>query len=411
MFSVVIPSRTRGDTLPFTIESCLNQSQSGTFEWEVLVFDNASEDDTATKIALFNHPRIRYEKIGTPLCMADSWETAIGLARGEYIVLVGADDALLPGCLATLEVILRQHPGQVVSWATAGYHWPSSGEVQKRNILQIPLGQTLRRLNSASVLKAVLQFRIGYEMLPTFYNSCIPRTLIEEARRATGRAIHASAPDISSGMMFASLTKSYLYLNFPLSVAATSGASNGASILKMRDVGITAETKAAREFLELSAKAQMSFHESLPQVPLLAVQIADAFIRAWSSLGRDPVGKVNMKAFKQNCYAELGYSSEPVKSEWAGILASYFKQTTPVEIAPAGKQHLRLGYNIKRQVMHLDMSNWGIKDACQAAAFSDKLVNPLAIVGDLEAMPPARLSLGRKIKRVTRLLWDGEGES
>jgi glycosyltransferase involved in cell wall biosynthesis len=56
-FSVVIPTFNRGDLLPYAVQSVLKQ----TFEdFEIIVSDNCSSDDTPKVSKQFEDPRFRY---------------------------------------------------------------------------------------------------------------------------------------------------------------------------------------------------------------------------------------------------------------------------------------------------------------------------------------------------------------
>ncbi len=91
--SVVIPTHNRANLVVRAIKSVLSQ----TFEdFELIVVDDASSDNTEKVVKRFQDPRINYvrhqKNIGAPATR----NTGIRMARGAYIGLLDDDDEWLP---------------------------------------------------------------------------------------------------------------------------------------------------------------------------------------------------------------------------------------------------------------------------------------------------------------------------
>ncbi len=103
--SVIIPSYNCAAYLPRAIESVLAQSFR---DFEILVVDDGSTDDTASVVAPYLH-RVRYiaqANKGLP----GARNTGLRAAQGDTIALLDADDAWLPEKLA-LQLPLLEDPG------------------------------------------------------------------------------------------------------------------------------------------------------------------------------------------------------------------------------------------------------------------------------------------------------------
>jgi glycosyltransferase involved in cell wall biosynthesis len=109
MISIVIPAYNYGQFLPEAIESVLSQ---GIEDIEILISDDASTDNTPDVIADYSarYPCIRGERNPVNLGAVPNFNRAVAHARGEYVLVLGADDLLEPGALAALKATLDAHP-------------------------------------------------------------------------------------------------------------------------------------------------------------------------------------------------------------------------------------------------------------------------------------------------------------
>jgi len=103
LFSIVIPTYNRGNILPAAVRSVLAQSCP---DFELIIVDDGSSDDTATVVAGFADHRIRYmhqENGGG----SKARNTGIKAAQGKYIAFLDADDTFLPDHLANALPVLE----------------------------------------------------------------------------------------------------------------------------------------------------------------------------------------------------------------------------------------------------------------------------------------------------------------
>ena len=87
--SVVMPTYNHARYISRALDSILNQNFSN---FEVIVIDNYSKDNTEKIVAKFNDPRIRYFKINNDGIIAKSRNLGIQKARAEWIAFLDSDD-------------------------------------------------------------------------------------------------------------------------------------------------------------------------------------------------------------------------------------------------------------------------------------------------------------------------------
>lgn len=96
MVSVVIPTYNRAHLLNRAIQSILNQT---CHDFEIIVVDDSSIDNTAEIIRSIGDQRIRYIRHQVNEGVSEARNTGIKAARGKFIGFLDSDDEWLPGKL------------------------------------------------------------------------------------------------------------------------------------------------------------------------------------------------------------------------------------------------------------------------------------------------------------------------
>ena len=106
-FSVLLPTRNGGKYLESSIESVLSQDYQ---DMELIVFDNANTDNTAEVVnAYSNDKRLKYYRTQSVVSVTDNWNNALKKSSGDYVLMMGDDDFLLPGYFDTLDKIIEEN--------------------------------------------------------------------------------------------------------------------------------------------------------------------------------------------------------------------------------------------------------------------------------------------------------------
>lgn len=226
LFSIVIPTRQRHDTLKHSIQSVLNQTYS---DFELVVMDNFSSAETAEVVASFNDERINYYRAPEKLSMSDNWELALSYATGEYIFVLGDDDALMPDGLELCFKLINEYNVKIVSWFRYQYWWPKAIVPWLRNTLHLNLRPLAEIWNSREKLSQFYRSQIIFENLPMIYNSFIHKDIVTRAKSVHGRYFMTTNPDIESGIVNAYFSDQYLYSLRAISIAGLSAHSTGTS--------------------------------------------------------------------------------------------------------------------------------------------------------------------------------------
>ena len=105
--SVLLPTRNGGKYLKSCIESVLSQDYK---DMELIVFDNANTDNTAEVVNSYSDDkRLKYYRIDSVVSVTDNWNNALKKSSGDYVLMMGDDDFLLPGYFDTLDKIIKEN--------------------------------------------------------------------------------------------------------------------------------------------------------------------------------------------------------------------------------------------------------------------------------------------------------------
>ena len=99
MISLVMPTYNRRATIGRAIASVRAQTHA---DWELVIVDDGSTDDTASAVAAFPDARIRLVREPQNLGVTAARNRGLDEARGDFIGMLDSDDEIVPHALATL---------------------------------------------------------------------------------------------------------------------------------------------------------------------------------------------------------------------------------------------------------------------------------------------------------------------
>ncbi|MDE2764860.1 MAG: glycosyltransferase family 2 protein [Chloroflexota bacterium] len=130
--SVIIPTYNRAALLPRAVDSVLAQPCQ---DFELLIVDDCSADDTPQVIAAFTDPRIRAFRHDANRHISASLNTGIANARGEYITFLEDDNELTPNSITCrLEALESASPDVALAYGWLDFVDDSTGAaIEKDN--------------------------------------------------------------------------------------------------------------------------------------------------------------------------------------------------------------------------------------------------------------------------------------
>lgn len=281
LFSVVVPTRNRADTLQHCLRTCLDQDFG---DYEIVVSDNCSVDNTRDIVASFDSEKIRYVRSDVPLAMSANWEFGLSKTTGQYVTFIGDDDGLMPYAFRELGRLVEryEHP-KAIHWTPAYYYWPNIAAKGAANYLILPLTRSIAQHAGRDRLKQFARRQIDWSLLPTLYNSVIHRSLIDQHIATVGRMFVTTCPDVYSAYALGYLCDEYVSSSVPMHVNGASASSNGVSSSIQLDQAQSVPDKSLRiaeEFKSFNTHAGYLRHPTIPDCEILQTHYDNSFQHA-----------------------------------------------------------------------------------------------------------------------------------
>lgn len=118
-FSVLLPTRNRLEYLRYAVETVRRQDFD---DWEIVISDNCSDDDIEGYVRSMSEDRIKYFRTSEFIPVTDNWNAALERSSGEYVVMLGDDDGLLPGYFSTLLRTMEGFPDPDFVYVSAFFY-------------------------------------------------------------------------------------------------------------------------------------------------------------------------------------------------------------------------------------------------------------------------------------------------
>jgi glycosyltransferase involved in cell wall biosynthesis len=106
--SICIPAYNRREMFRATLWSVIQQTNE---DLEIIISDNASEEDLRSVADGFDDPRIIFHRQPRNIGPAENGAFLEDLARGEFVIFLMSDDLLLPHCVSKAVAALQTKPG------------------------------------------------------------------------------------------------------------------------------------------------------------------------------------------------------------------------------------------------------------------------------------------------------------
>src|SRR5262245_15705926 len=203
LFSIVIPTYNRSELVQGAVRSTLSQSLG---DFEVVVSDNCSEDDTRAVIERFEDPRVRYVRTPTHGPIGDSWEFARSQAKGTLIMMLSDDDALVHDALERFAGAHRRYQADFLFCNLAEYRDRTFAGPDKNTVRCRRFSAESRTVSIDEFVRPLMAFKPAFDMHPSAF--MFHAKLADTVVRRIGRFFRTNGVEYFAWPIAAVLSKS-----------------------------------------------------------------------------------------------------------------------------------------------------------------------------------------------------------
>lgn len=234
LLSVVIPTHNRARYAIHAISSILAIASN---ELELVVTDTSTDGElwsqlSSLKPQLLSDSRFKYIRPAERLDMTGNHNAALEAATGEYVCLIGDDDTIAADALLAAAWAKRCGIEVIAPNVVANYVWPDfrsrfmgAGHASRLYFAK-RFGNAHIVESSTALARALGNAAQGTDGLPKIYHGIVKRAVLERIRESSGAYFHGSSPDVSGAIGLALCSKSFVVLDYPLTIPGASGGSN-----------------------------------------------------------------------------------------------------------------------------------------------------------------------------------------
>jgi len=237
VLSIVIPTKNRAVYCHSTVKSILNYSEN----LQLIVQDSSDGSDLQERLSDITDARFFYNKVSADLNMTENFDSALRLATGDYVLMLGDDDGISPQIFDAVDTCVRMNADSITSREFyAAYNWPDfrskySGDFQAGKLsMNLKFDSSVTEIDMSTEIGNFLNNAgQGCMALPRIYHGLISQSMIKNIRNLHGACFFGVSPDVSFAFLAAVHSRRHLVANFPITIAGASGGSNaGRSALR-----------------------------------------------------------------------------------------------------------------------------------------------------------------------------------
>ncbi|MBM7453028.1 glycosyltransferase involved in cell wall biosynthesis [Acholeplasma morum] len=236
LLSIVMPTRNRQK---YALEVVKNILLFNKAEVEIVIEDNSDDECLRLMLGdLINDNRVKYRYNKKRVSFVENFNNAISSSTGEYIVIVGDDDGVLPEIVDVVYWAKRNDIETIQYNRSYSYVWPTEEGSGKLTLRGFRFNR--RCIDTNKELKKMVisgDFYYTKYKLMNIYHGIVKRKWLEKIKEITGAYINGLTPDIYASVSLSLLINKYCYLDYPLTFNGVCRQSGTAQAIRGEHTG------------------------------------------------------------------------------------------------------------------------------------------------------------------------------
>lgn len=346
-------------------------------EIELVVSDNSDSNELAAVTASNqNDERLVVAWQRTPVSMTENCNRALALARGEYVCLIGDDDAVLPAIVNACQWARENNVDAITPTNPLRYYWPDMGHYfwKKRQASRLFLdtwsGRLRRGFPQQELVECMKRAGQGMGTMARLYHGLIRRSVLERIRARHGEYCFGVSPDLYLSVVLTANVEHLMEYSGPLTISGLSGRSNsGRAAARTHQGDLWADP-------HMKHYSRRDWPAMIPEFFSVETVWAQATVTACHKLGRaDLLNRFNFPGLYGLCFLRHWGHQHEIQRSINALRGNAGKLSLWTEIAAAiGGEIARLGYSVARRLLRptprgysLERGQYGDVSACLRA--------------------------------------------
>jgi len=301
LLSIIIPTKNRNQYCLKAIETIVQLNDE---RIEIVVQDNSVNSNLKEKISILQSNQIKYYYHGNNVSFVDNFNDALEHASGEYLCIIGDDDAILPNIMNVIELMKRLNCDAVIPSLNCTYCWPSSKpfvkNAQNGYLCLSYLKNVKYRVDPINgLIKLLKNGGQNYQLydLPRLYHGIIHRSALNRIKKFTSKYFDGLSPDIYITILLCFSCKRVYRLGYPVTISGMCEKSGSSSSATGRHTG---ELKDAPHFI---GHKNYSWDKKVPRIYSVESIWAETLLKALINCNQKQFyEKFNVKMLDSICF-------------------------------------------------------------------------------------------------------------
>ena len=264
-YSILIPTFNRRKYLEKTLKTILDQNY---INYELIVSDSGSSDDTWEYLKNLDYPNLKIIKPEKKLSEVENFEFIINQAKGEWIIILGDDDGVLPNFFDGVDNIIKKYPEiEAISCKSGHYYHENIEDLYGDRVISFNyLSNKITKVNSKKSLLFCLLGIYTRADVPMLYTSgIVKKSLVDKIKdKSQNKFFYSIIEDYYSMVAILFETSFYVSCQKPLFWIGTSKSSSG------RGLRVYENNKDVDNYLKLSKNVSEKLHKAgIPSIYFL----------------------------------------------------------------------------------------------------------------------------------------------
>lgn len=288
--SIVIPTKDRQYYCLKSVNQIVGVIESSNYNVEIVVYDNSEEDLLQNMILELEKKYIKYFYHGKQLSFIDNFDLALKSATGEYVLIIGDDDGVLPTIFPVLEFANKNQIDAVIPDLNVVYFWPNQQKIAKNSenglLILAKKRQYIKKVNTSNAIIELMK-NAGQEYqkfnLSRLYHGIIKRDSLKlnENKKYFG----GLSPDIYASISSSLTSKNTIKLSIPVTISGISPKSGSSDSATGKHQG---NIESAPHFV---GQKGYDWFEKIPKIYSVETIWAETAIKALVDFGKEELAE------------------------------------------------------------------------------------------------------------------------